>query len=89
MFVGLAFIVEWVWDKRKSLPRIEYLVVLVILAVIIAQGYLAGIVVGLVLALVLFVFSYGRVDLVREVSFADTTAATSTGPPPSARRCVD
>jgi len=72
VFVGLAFIVEWVWDKRKTLPRVEYLVVLVILAVIIAQGYLAGIVVGLVLALVLFAFSYGRVDLVRQVSFADT-----------------
>jgi sulfate permease, SulP family len=72
VFVGLAFIVEWVWDKRKALPRLEYLVVLVILAVIIAQGYLAGITVGLVLALVLFAFSYGRVDLVREVSFGDT-----------------
>jgi SulP family sulfate permease len=71
VYVGLSFIVEWAWDKRKILPRIEYLVVLVILAVIIAQGYLAGIVVGLVLALVLFAFSYGRLDLVREVAFAD------------------
>jgi SulP family sulfate permease len=81
VFVGLAFIVEWVWDKRKTLPRIEYLVVLVILAVIIAQGYLAGIVVGLVLALVLFAFSYGRVDLVRQVSFADTYHSNVDRPP--------
>lgn len=81
VFVGLAFIVEWVWDKRKILPRIEYLIVLVILAVIIAQGYLAGIVVGLVFALVLFAFSYGRVDLVRQVSFADTYRSNVDRPP--------
>ncbi|HSL09721.1 MAG TPA: SulP family inorganic anion transporter, partial [Actinomycetota bacterium] len=72
VYVGLSFIVDWAWDKRKSLSKLEYVVVLVILAVIIAQGYLAGIVVGLVLALLLFAFSYGRVDVVREVSFGDT-----------------
>jgi SulP family sulfate permease len=81
VYVGLSFIVEWVWDKRKILPRLEYLVVVVILAVIIAQGYLAGIVVGLVLALVLFAFSYGRLDLVREVPFADTYHSNVDRPP--------
>ncbi|HEY5860000.1 MAG TPA: SulP family inorganic anion transporter [Actinomycetota bacterium] len=72
VFVGLAFIVEWVWDKRRSLPPIEYGVVLVILAVIIARGFLPGVVVGLVLAVVLFAISYGRVELVREVAFGET-----------------
>lgn len=81
VFLGLAFLVDWVWDKRKILPRIEYLVVLVILAVIIAQGYLAGIVVGLVLAALLFAFSYGRVDLVRQVSFADVYHSNVDRPP--------
>jgi SulP family sulfate permease len=76
VFLGLAFLVEWLWDKRRALPRIEYLVVLVILAVIIVQGYLAGIVVGLVLAVLLFAFSYGRVDLVREVPFDETYRST-------------
>jgi SulP family sulfate permease len=71
VFLGLAFIVEWVWDQRRVLPRLEYLVVLVILAVIIVQGYLLGITVGLVFAAVLFAFSYGRIDLVREVAFAE------------------
>jgi SulP family sulfate permease len=71
VFLGLAFIVDWVWDKRKTLSRMEYLVVLAVLAVVIVQGYLLGIVVGLVFALVLFAFSYGRVDLVREVAFGE------------------
>ena len=81
VYVGLSFIVDWLWDKRKSLSRIEHLIVIAILAVIIAQGYLAGIVVGLVLALVLFAFSYGRVDLVREVSFADPYLSNVDRPP--------
>ena len=53
VFLGLAFIVDWVWDKRKTLSRMEYLVVLAVLGVVIARGYLEGIVVGLVFALVL------------------------------------
>jgi sulfate permease, SulP family len=72
MFLGLAFLVEWVWDKRKVLPPLEYGVVLVILAVIIGRAYLPGVVVGLVLAVVLFAVNYGRIELVREVAFGQT-----------------
>ena len=72
VFLGLAFIVEWVWDKRRSLPRVEYAVVLVILAGIIARGFLPGVVLGLVLAIALFAFNYGRIELIREVAFGDT-----------------
>ncbi len=72
VFLGLAFLVEWVWDKRKTLPRLEYVIVLLILATIIGRGFLPGIVVGLVLAVVLFAISYGRIELVREVEFGQT-----------------
>jgi SulP family sulfate permease len=72
MFLGLAFIVEWVWDKRRLLPPLEYGVVLVILVGIIAWGFLPGVVIGLVAAVVLFAISYGRIELVREVAFGET-----------------
>jgi sulfate permease, SulP family len=72
VFLGLAFMVEWVWDKRRSLPPIEYGVVLGILAVIIGRGFLLGVVIGLVLAVVLFAVNYGRIELVREVAFGET-----------------
>ncbi|HEX6332384.1 MAG TPA: SulP family inorganic anion transporter [Actinomycetota bacterium] len=70
VFLGGGFIVEWVWDKRRSLPTVEYVVLLVILAAIVVRGFFPGVVVGLVLAVVLFAISYGRVELVREVAFA-------------------
>ncbi len=72
VFLGLAFIVEWVWDKRRLLPPLEYAVVLVILVGIIVWGFLVGVVIGLVLAVVLFAISYGRIELVREVAFGET-----------------
>ena len=72
IFVGLSFIVEWLWDRRRSLAPVEYGVMLLILLTIAAKGFLPGVVVGLVLAVVLFAVSYGRVELVREVPFGDT-----------------
>jgi SulP family sulfate permease len=72
VFIGLAFLVEWVWDKRKSLPPLEYGVVLAILLAIIVWGFLIGVEIGLVLAVVLFAVSYGRIELVREVTFGET-----------------
>ncbi len=81
VFLGLAFIVEWVWDKRRSLPRVEYAVVLVILAGIITKGFLPGVVIGLVMAVVLFAVSYGRIELVHEVAFGDTYRSNVDRPP--------
>jgi len=72
VFLGLAFIVEWVWDKRRRLPPLEYGVVLVILVGIIVWGFLTGVMIGMVLAVVLFAISYGRIELVREVAFGET-----------------
>ena len=72
VFLGLSFMVEWVWDKRRSLPPLEYAVVVVILVGIIVWGFLIGVVIGLVLAVVLFAISYGRIELVREVAFGET-----------------
>jgi SulP family sulfate permease len=72
VFLGLAFIVEWVWDKRRLLPPLEYAVVWVILAAVIVWGFLIGVVIGLVLSVVLFAISYGRIELVREVAFGET-----------------
>ena len=78
VFLGLAFIVEWVWDKRLSLPPFEYAIVLAILATIIGRDFLTGVVVGLVLAGILFAVNYGRIELVREVASGRPTTATST-----------
>jgi SulP family sulfate permease len=72
VFVGLGFIVEWVWDKRRSLPLSEYLVVLAILATIVVRGLLPGVAAGLVLAVVLFAVNYSRLEQVHDEPFGET-----------------
>ncbi|MGH2640998.1 MAG: SulP family inorganic anion transporter, partial [Actinomycetota bacterium] len=72
VYLGLAFIVEWVWDKRRLLPPLDYAVVLLILAGIIVWEFKIGVPIGLALAVMLFAISYGRIDLVHEVAFGET-----------------
>ena len=64
-FLGLSFLVEWVIDAARSLPRSEYLLVLLILATIAAFGFLVGVGIGLAVALVMFVVQYSRTDVVK------------------------
>ena len=81
VFLGLTFILRWVWDERRTLPKVEYIVVLVIFGGIIAKGFLPGVVIGLIMAVVLFAVSYGRIELVHEVAFGDILRSNVDRPP--------
>ncbi|HEX8099826.1 MAG TPA: SulP family inorganic anion transporter [Actinomycetota bacterium] len=81
VFVGLAFLVEWVIDVRRSLPIGEYTIVLVILLTIAVRGLLPGIAVGLIAALILFAVNYSRIELIREVAFGSTHRSNVDRPP--------
>lgn len=65
MFLGLSFMVEWLWDARERLARTDYFIVILILIIIGLKGFLAGVGVGSVVAVVLFVVKYSRIDVVK------------------------
>lgn len=65
IFLGLSFLIEWVFDAAFKLPRSDYILVLIILVVVAAFGFLPGVAVGLVIALLLFAFNYSRANVVR------------------------
>jgi SulP family sulfate permease len=65
MYLGLSFLIEWLYHSWFKLPRIDYIVVILILVVIAAVGFVQGVVVGLVASLVFFVVNYSRTDVVR------------------------
>jgi sulfate permease, SulP family len=88
VYVGLSFLVAWIWDVRRSLPLAEYVIVLAILATIALKGLVPGLVVGLLSAVVLFAINYGRIDLVREVAFG-TTYRSNVDRPPSERIALE
>jgi SulP family sulfate permease len=65
--LGFGLLREWVVEATRTLSRLEYGIVLLILGVIAVAGLLPGVLVGLVLAVLLFVVSYSRVDAVKHV----------------------
>jgi sulfate permease, SulP family len=65
LFLGLSFLVEWVYDAWFKLPRLDYCLVLLILFVVGAVGFLEGVGVGILIAIALFVVQYGRINVVK------------------------
>ena len=66
MFLGLSFLVEWVYDARSRLPAGDYVVVLLILLTVGSVGYLEGLALGILAAIILFVVRYSRISLVKQ-----------------------
>ena len=64
VFLGLVFLWEWVYEGARKLTHLDYLVVLLILAVVGLVGYPEGAGTGIVAAVVLFVHNYSRVNVV-------------------------
>ena len=86
LFVGLGFLVEWVVDSWSRLPRSEYLIVLLILAIIAILGFLPGVGVGLALAVALFAVDYGRTEPVKHALTGRTYRSHVDRPPHQRRR---
>lgn len=72
LFMGLSFLVEWVFDARAHLPRIDYLLVLMILLAIASIGFLEGIAIGVLAAVVMFVVSYSQINAVKHTLSGET-----------------
>jgi SulP family sulfate permease len=64
--MGAGMLIEWLWDGWRSLPRQDYGIVVLIVAVIGSIGILAGVAVGLAVAMAIFVLSYSRVRVIRQ-----------------------
>jgi SulP family sulfate permease len=63
-FLGAVFLWEWVYEASRKLTRLDYIVVLFILAVVGAVGYPEGVATGIIAAVVLFVHNYSRINVV-------------------------
>jgi sulfate permease, SulP family len=81
LFLGLDFLVEWLWDSWSKLPKLDYLIVLLILVVIAAAGFLQGVGVGVLMAAVLFVINYSQVSVTRHVLSGATHHSHVERPP--------
>jgi len=65
-YLGISFLVEWLFDAFFKLPRFDYLMIVLITAVIAIFGFLPGVAVGLIVAMILFIVTYSRVRSVTQ-----------------------
>jgi SulP family sulfate permease len=65
IYVGLEFLIDWVWKARDELPFLDYVVVLIILVVIIFSDILQGVTFGFFIAIILFVINYSQLSVIK------------------------
>ena len=63
-YLGLGFLVEWLYDSWAKFPPADYAVVVLIVAVMGMFGYLEGVGLGLLAAVFLFIHNYSRVGVI-------------------------
>jgi SulP family sulfate permease len=65
LFLGLDLIIEWVYKPWFKLPKVDYAMVILILAAINLIGFLEGVGLGLALAMVVFIVNYSSLSVVK------------------------
>lgn len=65
LFLGLEFLVDWLYSTWFTLPKLDYFIVLFISLVITLVGFLQGVGLGLVIAIALFVINYSRISVAK------------------------
>ncbi len=80
-YIGLSLLFEWTYRAWFKFPRIDFLIILAILAVVALRGFLEGVAVGLVAAIVLFVINYSRTSVIKHaLSGADFRSRVNRAP---------
>jgi len=66
VFLGIELLKEWLWDSRREMPAIDYLIVIAIVVVVEVFGFIVGFGVGVVASIIIFVVRYSSQQPVRE-----------------------
>lgn len=72
LFLGLSFLVEWVYDAWFRLSRSDYGLVMLMLMLIATVGFLQGVALGLGAAMVWSVIHYSRTSVIRTIASGAT-----------------
>jgi len=88
IMLGSELLYDWAVATRRVLPRLEWAVVLSIVASMIAFGFLAGMAIGLAASLATFVYTYARLSVIRlDATGRDRRSRTDRSP--AANRILD
>jgi SulP family sulfate permease len=65
IYLGLSMMWEWLIDARRSVPRVDFAIIVGILLIVEFFGFLEGIGIGIVASVVIFVFRYSSIDIIK------------------------
>jgi SulP family sulfate permease len=63
--IALSLIGQWLYTGWRTLPRVDYFIVLFILIMIATWGFLPGVVAGIFITCAVFIVRYTRLDVVK------------------------
>jgi SulP family sulfate permease len=69
LYLGLSFLVDWVVDGYKKLPKSDYFIIIFIIMCILQLGFLQGIGIGLIAAVFFFCFRYSQITVIKQELF--------------------
>jgi len=82
LYLGLGFLVEWLYDAWFKISPADYLILLAILVTMSILGPLAGVGLGIALAAAFFVVQYSRINVVSHILSGDSHHSTVDRPFP-------
>jgi sulfate permease, SulP family len=85
LFLGLDLLVQWLYESWFKLPRLDYAIVVLIMAIIAAIGLVEGVTIGLITAIILFAVQYSQVDVAKHVLSGANLSSHVQRPLPQAR----
>lgn len=65
LFLGLSFLIDWLYDTFFKLPKTEYLQLLFTFFLVNTMGFMQGVGIGILMSIVLFSFDYSRKSATR------------------------
>ena len=63
--LGLSFIMDWLVNTWKRVPKNDYLIIILIFLIIGTVGFLEGVLSGLMASVILFVINYSKVETIK------------------------
>jgi sulfate permease, SulP family len=67
LFLGFAFLYEWLYEVWFKLPRLDCFLIFFILVIIGAFGFLEGVGAGILIAIIIFVVRYSNVSVIKHI----------------------
>jgi len=80
LYLGLAFLVEWLYDTWSRLPLLDYASIVLILFIIAVFGFVQGVAVGFGIAIILFVYNYSQISIVKHQLTGETYQSSISRP---------